>query len=79
MLQFDPALQYCEMDAKLIKLWLTSSAGAVLGIVSLGGVTRLTNSGLSMVDWDLIHFMPPKNDEEWASYFERYKLFPEYK
>jgi hypothetical protein len=50
----------------------------VCGIIALGGLTRLTESGLSMVDWSLIHFKPPQNDVEWAAYFEKYKQFPEF-
>ena len=46
----------------------------------MGGVTRLTESGLSMVDWHLIKGMkPPRNQEEWEAYFEKYKQFPEWK
>lgn len=52
----------------------------VAGAVVLGGVTRLTESGLSMVDWRLIKDMvPPKNEEEWLAEFEKYKQFPEWK
>ncbi|CAF0927576.1 unnamed protein product [Didymodactylos carnosus] len=51
------------------------TAGAVL----LGGLTRLTESGLSMTDWRLIRDMkPPRTQEEWDKEFERYKQFPEY-
>ena len=40
---------------------------------------RLTESGLSMVDWHLIKGMkPPRTEEEWTAYFEKYKQFPEY-
>ncbi|KAK7508520.1 hypothetical protein BaRGS_00000086 [Batillaria attramentaria] len=48
--------------------------------VILGGVTRLTESGLSMVDWRLLKDMkPPRTEAEWQEEFERYKTFPEYK
>ena len=63
-----------------IGLWLAGCSGMVAGAVILGGVTRLTESGLSMVDWRLIKDMvPPKNDQEWMEEFERYKQFPEWK
>lgn len=45
----------------------------------LGGVTRLTESGLSMVNWKLLGEKMPLNEAQWLSEFERYKQFPEYK
>lgn len=60
--------------------WLVGCAGMVIGSVVLGGVTRLTESGLSMVDWHLIKGMkPPRTQEEWEKEFERYQKYPEYK
>lgn len=65
---------------KVVGKWLFGCAGMVFGAVVLGGVTRLTESGLSMVDWKLLKDMkPPRTQEEWIEEFERYKLFPEYK
>ena len=47
---------------------------------SAGGVTRLTESGLSMVEWHLIKGMrPPRSQAEWEEAFRKYKQFPEYK
>ncbi|VDN06143.1 unnamed protein product [Thelazia callipaeda] len=52
----------------------------VYGAVALGGITRLTESGLSMVNWDLFRTMrPPWDEDQWKQEFERYKQFPEYK
>lgn len=64
---------------KIVGYWLAGTSAAVFGIIVFGGLTRLTESGLSMVDWKLIHFSAPKNDEEWQAYFDKYKEFPEYK
>ncbi len=50
----------------------------VAGMVTVGGVTRLTRSGLSMVDWKLQGNLPPMNQEEWEKEFENYKRFPEW-
>ena len=51
----------------------------ITGAVALGGVTRLTKSGLSMTDWHLVKGMkPPRTQQEWEEEFERYKQFPEY-
>lgn len=58
--------------------WLLGTSGLVAGIVVLGGLTRLTESGLSMVDWNFVHFQAPKNQEEWEEYFQKYQQFPEY-
>lgn len=60
--------------------WLLGCSGAVAGAVILGGVTRLTKSGLSMTDWHLIKGMkPPRSQEEWEKEFARYQAFPEFK
>lgn len=45
----------------------------------LGGVTRLTESGLSIVTWNLLGEKMPLNETQWLLEFERYKQFPEYK
>lgn len=44
-----------------------------------GGVTRLTESGLSMVTWKLLGENMPTSDDEWIAEFEKYKQFPEFK
>lgn len=59
--------------------WMLATSGAVLGIIIVGGLTRLTESGLSMTDWKLIHFFPPKNEADWNDYFDLYKKTPEYR
>lgn len=65
---------------KITGFWLLGCAGMAVGSVVLGGVTRLTESGLSMVDWHLIKGMkPPTTQEEWEKEFENYQKFPEYK
>lgn len=51
----------------------------VFGIIVVGGITRLTESGLSMVDWNFQGDLPPRTDEEWAAEFEKYKQYPEFK
>jgi cytochrome c oxidase assembly protein subunit 15 len=47
-------------------------------MVFLGGTTRLTHSGLSMVNWSLFGSVPPSNQVEWNNLFEQYKQYPEY-
>ena len=58
--------------------WLLTMSGLVAGMVTVGGITRLTKSGLSMTDWKLQGSMPPMNAAEWEKEFERYKEFPEW-
>ncbi|RMD88026.1 MAG: heme A synthase [Candidatus Dadabacteria bacterium] len=65
---------------KIIAWWLITVAILVALMIVLGGATRLTRSGLSMVDWKpLSRFLPPLSHSEWVKEFERYKRFPEYK
>ena len=54
-------------------------AGMCFGAVVLGGVTRLTESGLSMVDWKLFGRPPPMDEAAWLIEFEKYKQSPEFK
>ncbi|EDO48814.1 predicted protein [Nematostella vectensis] len=64
----------------LLGYWLLGCAGMTFAMVALGGITRLTESGLSMVDWDLIKGMkPPTTQAEWEAEFAKYQEFPEYK
>ncbi|XP_068817968.1 heme A synthase COX15 isoform X2 [Capricornis sumatraensis] len=65
---------------RVVGRWLLVCSGTVAGAVILGGVTRLTESGLSMVDWHLIKEMkPPTSKEEWEAEFQKYQQFPEFK
>lgn len=66
------------VDNRIVGYWLAGSSALVFGIIVFGGLTRLTESGLSMVDWKLIHFKPPSNEVDWQEYFNKYKQFPEY-
>jgi cytochrome c oxidase assembly protein subunit 15 len=62
-----------------IGLWLLLCCAMVFGIVIIGGITRLTHSGLSMVEWKpLIGVLPPLSEAEWLRVFGLYQLSPEY-
>lgn len=64
---------------KLIKAWLWSGIVLVSLMVLIGGITRLTGSGLSIVAWKPITgIIPPLNEAQWQQEFEAYKQFPEY-
>ncbi len=62
-----------------IATWLLVSAGAVFAMISIGGITRLTESGLSMVEWrPLIGVLPPLSEAEWQRVFALYRASPEF-
>jgi heme a synthase len=64
---------------KSVIIWLLSGCVLVFIMVVVGGITRLTNSGLSMTDWHLVtDTFPPMTDAKWNAAFEEYKKFPEY-
>ena len=65
---------------KSVVYWLLSGCFLVFVMVVVGGITRLTNSGLSMTDWHLVtDTLPPLSEAAWQQAFEAYKQFPEYK
>ena len=65
---------------KLIRLWLISMFLLVIIIIAVGGLTRLTDSGLSITEWELFKgILPPLNTEKWNYYFNEYKKIPEFK
>ena len=59
--------------------WLLVVCGITFGMVILGGLTRLTHSGLSMTTWSITGSLPPLSEVAWQAEFERYQQFPEYK
>lgn len=64
---------------RIIAGWLLLCCAMIFAMVVLGGVTRLTGSGLSMVEWDPIFgVVPPLNPEAWAAVFDKYRASPEY-
>ena len=65
--------------SRFINFWLFSLAIIVLLMIAVGGLTRLTESGLSMVDWKLfMGIIPPISQADWIKLFEDYKQYPEY-
>ncbi|MVS97941.1 heme A synthase [Devosia sp. L53-10-65] len=62
-----------------VRIWLYGLAAFVLLIVVVGGITRLTDSGLSITSWKPISgVLPPLNQTEWEAEFEAYKQIPQY-
>ena len=65
---------------KLFIYWLNISLILVFFIIIVGGLTRLTDSGLSITEWELFEgILPPLNQISWENYFEEYKKIPQYK
>ncbi|HEX2140416.1 MAG TPA: COX15/CtaA family protein, partial [Woeseiaceae bacterium] len=68
-----------ENDRKVAR-WLFVLCGLVFAMVVLGGVTRLTGSGLSMVDWrPIMGSLPPLDSDDWERAFELYRQSPEFR
>src|SRR3989304_9208765 len=66
-------------DRRVVAVWLLLCAAVVLAIVVVGGVTRLTRSGLSIVEWQpIVGTLPPIGEAQWLETFDKYKLTPEY-
>jgi len=66
-------------DQRTLALWLFVCCAAIFCMVVLGGVTRLTGSGLSMVEWEpLMGVLPPLDQAEWEETFRLYQQYPEY-
>ena len=65
---------------KDIFLWLLSSCILLILLIWVGGLTRLTGSGLSITEWEIFSgILPPLNQNKWNEYFDLYKQIPEYK
>lgn len=62
-----------------VALWLVAVALMVAAMIALGGLTRLTGSGLSMVEWNPHHLLPPLTEAEWRDAFAKYRTSPEYR
>ena len=75
----DWRLQIPEERRRHLRIWLASGAMLTFLILVIGGITRLTQSGLSIVDWNpIMGVIPPLNEAQWQQAFERYQQFPEY-
>ena len=66
--------------SNLFSYWLTGTLVLVFTTIIIGGLTRLTDSGLSITEWELFKgILPPLSNESWNSYFNLYKEIPQYK
>ena len=63
-----------------ISIWLITMFWIISIMIIVGGLTRLTDSGLSITKWQLFSgILPPLSEEEWERYFNLYKEIPEFK
>jgi cytochrome c oxidase assembly protein subunit 15 len=68
-----------ELSSRLTRYWLLAVAGLVFLMVLVGGATRLTESGLSIVEWKPVSgVLPPRSAAEWQAEFEKYQTIPQY-
>ena len=69
-----------EASARPVAAWLFICCALVFAMIVVGGVTRLTHSGLSIVEWQpIVGTLPPLNDAEWQGVFAKYQQTPEFK
>lgn len=65
---------------RAVATWLFVCAGMVFAMVLIGGITRLTESGLSIVEWQpLVGAIPPYGDADWQALFAKYRASPQFK
>jgi len=66
-------------DARIVAAWLFVCCALVFAMVVVGGVTRLTHSGLSITEWQpIVGTLPPLDDAQWNEAFRKYQATPEY-
>lgn len=63
----------------MTRAWLLTICGFLVAMIAIGGITRLTQSGLSIVEWaPLMGALPPLNESHWQAAFDAYKAFPQF-
>ena len=69
-----------QPSSRPIAIWLLTGVFMIIVQIILGGITRLTDSGLSITEWKpLLGAIPPTTNSEWNKAFDRYKQFAQYK
>ncbi len=72
-------MQTNERSSKLIATWLLIGVGMTVVQIALGGITRLTGSGLSITQWDVVTgSLPPLNNQQWSVEYNKYRLTPQF-
>src|SRR5258708_31720895 len=75
-----PAPAAARAEDRAVAAWLLVCCALVLAMVVVGGITRLTHSGLSIVEWQpIVGMLPPLNEGAWQETFRKYQQTPEYR
>ncbi len=77
-MRYEEARAAMPAGRRAVGRWLLVVAGMTFVMVILGGATRLSGSGLSMVHWQVLHVLPPLNTAEWQQAFADYQQSPQY-
>ena len=73
------AAHKAEANRRAIAIWLAAVAALVFIMVVVGGLTRLTESGLSITEWKPVTgAIPPMSEEHWQKEFDLYRQIPQY-
>ena len=73
-------IQHAKKNNYLFVNWLTLTLILIFIMIIVGGLTRLTDSGLSITEWELFTgILPPLNEQKWDYYFNLYKEIPQFK
>lgn len=68
-----------DRSSRMVSNWLLIGVAMTIVQIALGGITRLTGSGLSITEWDVITgALPPLNEQQWLAEFEKYRQTPQY-
>jgi cytochrome c oxidase assembly protein subunit 15 len=72
-------MQKIDKSSKLVATWLLIGVGMTVIQIALGGITRLTGSGLSITQWDVVTgSLPPLNEQQWIIEFNKYRQTPQF-
>ena len=72
--------EFSKRSSRPVAVWLLVGIAMLVIQVLLGGITRLTGSGLSITEWQpIMGTLPPLNDQQWNDAFEKYKQIAQYK
>ena len=80
VMQPGPLQTRVDLRHRAVRVWLLLVAALVFAVVAVGGATRLTGSGLSIVEWrPVTGVLPPLSEAAWQAEFEKYKAIPQYR
>ena len=69
-----------ERSSRPVAIWLLVGVGMIIIQILLGGITRLTGSGLSITEWNVVTgALPPLNEQQWLMEFEKYRQTPQFR